>query len=89
MMEFVSAFNAAMLGFGPDVLHPDKQTKVMTAAAVYAGIVFARMMFMDAVKQQDTARAARMVAINFRNGIKVGLTQANRVALEKGYGGNA
>lgn len=89
-MEFCSRFDRAIADqLGDHAADPEKQSAALTAAAMYAGIIFARMLFFDRARQGDTARAAKMVGINFRNGIKIGLTHANRCAAEQGYGGRA
>lgn len=88
-MGYCSQFDQALASLGEGVVEPDQQSIVLTAASMYAGIIFARMMFFDLARQSDTARAAKMVGVNFRNGIKIGLMHANRCATEQGYGGNA
>ena len=89
VMEFCSRFDRALADDGEVIADPERQSAALTAAATYAGIIFARMMFFDLARQGDTARAAKLVGVNFRNGIKVGLMHANRCAAEQGYGGNA
>jgi len=88
-MEYCSRFDRALAEMGEGVADPERQSVVLTAAAMYAGIIFSRMLFFDLARQGDTARAAKMVGINFRNGIKIGLMHANRAAQKQGYGGNA
>ena len=88
-MEYCHRFDLALAEFGETIVAPERQSVALTAAALYAGIIFSRMMFFDLARQGDTARAAKLVGINFRNGIKIGLMHANRVAAEQGYGGNA
>jgi hypothetical protein len=70
--------------------HPDPRhamALLMTALPMYAGSLFATLMFTGDVGQQDTARMAKMVAKNFREGIKVGVSRAHRVAQETGFDG--
>ncbi|WP_394440138.1 hypothetical protein ACGGKE_03705 [Sphingobium naphthae] len=89
VMDICSRFDRALAEDGEASADPERQSTALTASAIYAGIIFARMMFFDLARQGDTARAAKLVGINFRNGIKIGLMHANRCAAEQGYGGNA
>ena len=89
VMDYCSRFDSALAELGEGVTDPERQSAVLTAAALYAGIIFSRMLFFDLARPGDTARAAKLVGVNFRNGIKVGLAHAKRTADMQGYRGRA
>ncbi|WP_288989859.1 hypothetical protein [uncultured Sphingopyxis sp.] len=70
--------------------HPDPRVAMsllMTALQSHSGILFGQLLYMGEVPQQDTARAAKMAARNFREGIKVGLARSQRIGREVGFEG--
>lgn len=60
---------------------------LMSVLPSYSGTLFATLQFMGEVTQGDTARMAKLITKNFREGIKVGLTRATRLARDEGYMG--
>jgi len=88
-----SMVNAMKLACGP-YLHMvddprDAMSAVMTAASMLAGAQFGSLMVLGAVRPQDTKRAVDAAGRNFREGIKVGQSQAARFEQEANIGGRA
>ncbi len=88
-----SMVNAMKLACSPYVSQAgdprDGMSAMMTAAAMLAGAQFGSLMVLGAVRQQDTKRAVDAAGRNFREGIKVGMSQAARFEQEANIGGRA
>lgn len=65
-----------------DPRHP--MAMLMTALPMYAGSLFAALVFAGEIDPKALARMAQACAHNFREGHKVGLRRAARVAQETG-----
>ncbi|MFE8106951.1 hypothetical protein [Sphingomonas melonis] len=67
----------------------DAMSAVMSAASMLAGAQFGSLMVLGAVSPQDTRRAVEAAGRNFREGIKIGQSQAARIEREANIGGRA
>ena len=60
---------------------------LMTALPTVAGTHFASLLYVGALNKADQARMAKSCAHNFREGVKVGMKRADRVANATGFKG--
>ncbi len=67
--------------------HPDdipmNQSYAMTAAAMFAGMTAGHMIALGVLEDKDQRRAGMMVLTNFRNGVKVGKSEARKAILQQ------
>jgi len=84
MMETMRATTASLVMSVDDPR--DGLSALMTAANMFAGSQFGALLVVGAVTQQDTKRAADAASRNFREGVKVGLRHATRVARQTSEG---
>jgi hypothetical protein len=59
------------------------QSLMISASATFAGLTVGHMIALGAMKQQDKARAGKVVTVAFRNGIKLGEHEARQAMLEQ------
>lgn len=60
------------------------QSLIISGAALLAGMTVGHMTFFGTMKPHDRRRAEKVVAVNFRNGIKLGLDEAKRAMADAG-----
>lgn len=90
VFELVNAMKLATGPYMAIVDDPrDAMSAVMTAASMLAGAQFGALMVLGAVSPQDTRRAVEASGRNFREGIKMGQSQAARFEQDAKMGGRA
>lgn len=72
---------APMLNSEMDQLEHN-QAMIISACALFAGMTIGHMMFFGAMKPSDAKRAQKVIAVNVRNGIKLGLAEGRHAASE-------
>lgn len=72
----------ASLEQGNDDQFAMDQSLIISGAALLAGMTVGHMTFVGTMQPRDRKRAEKIVAVNFRNGIKFGLDEARRAAVE-------
>jgi hypothetical protein len=66
------------------------QSMMISAAATFAGLTVGHMVAVGGMKPHDKGRAAKVVTVAFRNGIKLGEQEARKAMLEqRGCAGSA
>ena len=88
MAMLANLFSAATQPyFAASADHRQAVSMMMAALPMYAGHLFASLMFAGDVDQKHQARMAKSAAHNFREGVKVGLKVNARHAKETGMMG--
>ncbi|MHA3791473.1 hypothetical protein [Sphingomonas sp. YL-JM2C] len=86
MVQFLHEASRPLFEGASDVI--GDRSKLMSAAATFAGAIFGELIIAGVVTDQDKRRGAEVMARNFRSGIDAGKRMALRVATEK-FGGHA
>lgn len=73
---------APMLNANIDDL-PRLQSEMITAAAIFAGMVTGHMIVVGALSEKDKRRVGAMMQTNFRNGIQLGREEAQIAMLQQ------
>lgn len=70
---------APMLNSEMDQLEHN-QAMIISACALFAGMTIGHMTFFGAMKPSDAKRAQKVIAVNVRTGIKLGLAEGRHAA---------
>jgi len=85
LREIISAWRAALapwLNANPENI-PEAQSQIITAAALFAGMTVGHMIVIETLKEQDKRRVGALVQTNFRNGILMGKSEAQKAVLSQ------
>lgn len=62
---------------------PHNQSRMITAAALHAGMTIGHMVAVGAMNHGDKARAVKAATVTIQSGIKIGLHEARQAMLEQ------